>query len=1217
MFRLYPFLAALVTFCLTILLAGCSGGSSPIAPPAGSGQGAGDSLTVQPAGPVPDPSPPELTGRDTQELKLREDRVLFGAWDIGIDPDTGEVTVLPNRALLMHVDVTKLILPPKCNDCIGIKLIGVDPDTHVISVEVSLRNPTKAITGFDVRGTLLFPEGDNRELVNADDFTTIFTGGVINPFKAFAKLAPQRRFLPGATQYQQYDILFPPPANLKVLYVVDASWPANQEEVYEISNVHLSGGFNECNSEEGWLYADISDWQGNATGLTLDLTPLGGEIVPMQHVVNKTWRYYLNNEWGVPAGEYRLWFTATSANTDYALYDFFPLDVKECSNWPPIWDDTAGVVEANSVTGGLEVIYGTATDTDLPVTYNIYYSETVPIEWTTSPHVNDPDGSPFVLSGLSDDITYWVGVRAVDSLGAEEKNTVQLSGVPSNPPVWLDTVGITGANALDHAVEVTYGEAYDPQGPVTYNVYWSEDSPIDFDTASVVNDTGSPTLIQPLPNFKKFHFAVRAVDGVGSEDQNTNELAATPNGAPEWVGPMGIQSTAPGDGNVTVTYGVATDIDLPIVYNVYYSTTPGIDFDTAPYKVDNNGSPYTVSGLPNGVTHYFAVRAEDSTGVEEQNTVELPGTPDAAPTWQNDEIGVRSLIPFDHQVTVFYGHALDDDLPITYLIYYSTDPIDFDNDTPIETTSESPYVVGSLTNYVPYFFGVRAEDAVGIREQNTNQLSTIPNPAPVWDNVIGVQLLEPTNMQILVHYGTAHDPDIPVGYRVYYSQTSPINFSTAPHVEDADGSPTLLAPLENGKTYYVAVRAFDIYGHEEQNTVTLSGIPAAQPMEVWSVFTGGVVQASPALADLDGDTVLDVIIGDQARRMVAYSGVDGSVIWSFPTGGWVDSSPALANLGGDATLDVVFGSLDKKVYCVDGATGLELWHATTLSGIISSPTLANIKGDFHVDVIVGSLDGSLYAFNGVDGSPLWTFPTGAGIFSSPAHADLTGDVIPDFVFGSRDGKVYAVNGNSGLEIWSFPIYEWVNSSPALTDLNGDTTPDAIVAGLDGDVYAINGATGSEIWSFPTGSYVWTSPALGYLNGDAVPDVVLGADSSNVYAIDGATGAEIWTFNSMDRVWSSAALADLNGDGIPDALVGSDDGYLYGISGSDGGLMFSYPTGDWIDSSPAVDDVDDDGTPEVAFGRFDGYVSLITLDSATLGTVPWQMFRRDLEHSGAF
>jgi outer membrane protein assembly factor BamB len=1220
-------LTAVTTLFFALLLAGCSGGAGPITPPDSSGQGDGSALDIMaPSSPLPADTTSQETGprltEQSQPPSMRSDRMLFGIWDITFDPVEDNIVIVPDRSLEMHVNVAPMVLPPKCTDCLKIKVKGINQTTHVYTFDITLKNPTLALTGYDVRGTLMFPPGDNRELVNADDYTKILDDSNpkdINPFIAYAKTVPLRAFGPGLSHTSQFDIKFPPPANLNVLFVVDASWPANQEEPYLIDNVYLDGGINECISKEGWLYAHVFDWQGNIADVTLDLSPIGGSVVSMAYVSSNTYRYYLNNyDYGAAVGTYKCLITATSEDTEWALYDYYTLVVEACTNTPPQWDTTVGVTDVNPVTGGLEIEYGTATDTDTPVTFNIYYSEDYPIEWTTADKVNDADGSPYILSGLSDAITYYVGVRAKDALGNEEKNTEQMTGVPSNPPVWDTTVGITAAIAQDQAVQVEYGTASDPQTPVTYNVYWSETTPIDFGTADFINDTASPTIVPSLDNFKTYHFAVRAIDGVGAEDTNTNELSAIPNGPPEWVGPVGIQSTAPGDTSVTVTYGTATDIDLPIVYNVYYSETSPIDFGTADFETDVNGSPYTVNGLVNGTTYHFAVRAEDSGSNEEQNTVELPGTPDSAPTWENDLIGVQSLIPFDHEVTVFYGHAIDDDPPITYYVYYSkTTPINFATASFVTTTAESPKVVTGLDNLVPYYFAVRAKDGLGIMDQNTVTLSTIPNPAPQWSTTVGIQTLEPQNETLIAYYGVATDIDIPVTYHVYYTENASVNFATDPYIDDPGGSPTPITGLINGQTYAVAVRAADSYGHEDQNTVVKHGVPYNLPNNTWTIFTGGVVQSSPSLADLNGDDVLDVIIGDQANKMAAYSGVNGGQIWSFPTAGWVDSSPALADEGGNSTLDVIFGSLDKKVYCVNGATGGELWHHDVGGGVISSPALANVVGDFHLDVIIGCMDGYVYALNGVSGAQHWAFPTGAGVFSSPAVADLNDDEIPDAVVGSRDGNVYAIDGNAGTQLWNFPTYEWINSSPALVDLNGDTVPDVVIASLDGDVYALDGTDGGEIWSFPTGAYIWTSPAIAELDGDSVPDVVLGTDNSNLYAISGDDGSQIWAFPSNDRIWSSAALADVNDDSIPDAVVGSDDGYLYAINGDTGGLLWAYPTGDWVDSSPAVGDIDDDGVMDFAFGRYDGYVTVLTSNDAPLSVMPWPMFHRNLLHTGLY
>ncbi|MCX6647570.1 MAG: PQQ-binding-like beta-propeller repeat protein [bacterium] len=1166
----------IVALLLILASIGCSGGSAPVSPDTLIAPAPEVQDTVVPGG-----EQPALTGQSEYKFIPNDKHVYLGTFDVVIDPEKNEVTFTPNRELEIHFNVTQFLLPPNCTTCFGASIVGNDPVTNILSIMVSVRNPTLNVTVYDFRGLILFPELDNRALANAEGYTKVLANGVRSPYQSFGIAKPQRAFGPGETLYAQFDFYFPLPKNLAFAFILECSLPSNQEEVYLISDEGLDGAFNECNSSEGWLFADIHDWQANATGVTVDLTPLGGGVVAMEHVINQTYSTFLNNtEWMAPAGSYKLWFTASSANTTFDTYDFYTLNIAPCDNWPPQWDTTVGITDLNPLAGGFQVVYGTASDPDAPVSYHIYYSKDVPIDWVNAMPITDPDGSPFVLQGaFSDAHTYYVAVRAFDSLGAEEKNTVQLSGIPSNPPDWVSTIGITGVVSMDKAVQVQFGTATDPQTPVTYNVYWSETTPIDFGTANVQNVPGSPYIVPGLSNFHTYHFAVRAMDGFGSEDQNIIELSCIPNGVPEWDSTIGIQSTIPGNGSVTVTYGTATDIDLPVHYNVYYSQTTPINFATASKVQDADGSPYTVTGLTNELVYHFAVRAEDAGNHEELNTVELPGTPNSAPTWLDGEVGVQSLIPFDHQVTVNYGTAVDIDMPITYFIYYSTTtPINFGTASFVTTLDLNSHVVTGLTNYIPYYFCVRAQDSIGIMENNTVEKNTIPNPAPVWSTTIGVQGVQSGFEQLTVTYGIATDLDVPVSYRVYYSQTSPINFGTAPYIDDAGGSPTLIPSLLNGHTYYVAVRARDVYNHEEQNTVTLPGTPMGQPTTVWSVPTGGVVQASPTLVDLNGDTVLDVVIGDQANKMVAYNGVNGSILWTFPTGNWVDSSAAAADMGGiDSTPDIIFGGIDFNVYCVDGKTGAEIWHTPAPAGFISSPTLANIAGDFHPDVVIGAANGVVYAYEGTAGGLIWSFPTGLGIFASPANADLNGDTVPDIVIPSRDGNVYAINGLTGLQLWSFPIGGWINSSPALVNLNGDTVPDVVVGGMNGLVYALNGVNGNQIWA-----------ALG-----------------------------IWTFPSTDRIWSSAAMADVTADGIADAIVGSDDGYMYVIDGASGLLIFNYLTGDWIDSSPAAMDMNNDGHVEIAWGGYDGNVTVITADFAPFGTNPWPMFRRDLRHRAKY
>lgn len=54
--------------------------------------------------------------------------------------------------------------------------------------------------------------------------------------------------------------------------------------------------------------------------------------------------------------------------------------------------------------------------------------------------------------------------------------------------------------------------------------------------------------------------------------------------------------------------------------------------------------------------------------------------------------------------------------------------------------------------------------------------------------------------------------------------------------------------------------------------------------------------------------------------------------WSYTTGDWVESSPALGDIDGDSLLEVVFGSYDNKVYALNGFVGIEESETITQKG---------------------------------------------------------------------------------------------------------------------------------------------------------------------------------------------------------------------------------------------------------------------------------------------
>uniref|UniRef100_UPI0034DE83AA beta strand repeat-containing protein n=1 Tax=Candidatus Thiodubiliella endoseptemdiera TaxID=2738886 RepID=UPI0034DE83AA len=251
--------------------------------------------------------------------------------------------------------------------------------------------------------------------------------------------------------------------------------------------------------------------------------------------------------------------------------------------------------------------------------------------------------------------------------------------------------------------------------------------------------------------------------------------------------------------------------------------------------------------------------------------------------------------------------------------------------------------------------------------------------------------------------------------------------------------------------------------------------------------------STPTLADIDGDGDLDLVVGESNGTLKYYqnTGTTSNPAYEAKTGddnpfngidAGYSAKPTLADIDGDGVLDLVVGGNDGtlKYYQNTGTTSNPAYEAKTgddnpFNGIdvgnLSAPTLADIDGDGDLDLVVGEAYGTLkyYQNTGTTSNPAYEAKTGdsnpfngidVGLYSAPTLADIDGDGDLDLVVGEEYGtlKYYQNTGTT-----SNPAYEAKTgddnpfngidvgnaASPTLADIDGDGDLDLVAGKNDG------------------------------------------------------------------------------------------------------------------------------------------------------------------------
>jgi titin len=322
------------------------------------------------------------------------------------------------------------------------------------------------------------------------------------------------------------------------------------------------------------------------------------------------------------------------------------------------------------------------------------------------------------ITGLTNGTTYTFKVKATNAAGSGVDSTASAAVTPAAVPD--APTGITGTpgNAqvdLSWTAPAANGSAITGY-TVTPYIGATAQTPVAFASAA------TSQTITGLTNGTAYTFKVKATNGVGTGADSTASSAVTPRTVPG--APTGV-SAVPGDTAATVSWTApAATGGSPITG---YTVTPYIGIVAQTDRVFSSAATtQTITGLTNGTSYTFKVRATNAAGTGAESGPSLAVTPRTLPSAPTDLSGT----PQDASVALSWTAPVSDG-GVDITGYTVTPYVGPAAQTPIVFASPATsQTITGLTNGTAYTFTVAATTAAGTGAASTPSAAITPRTVP-------------------------------------------------------------------------------------------------------------------------------------------------------------------------------------------------------------------------------------------------------------------------------------------------------------------------------------------------------------------------------------------------------------------------------------------------------------------------------------------------------
>ena len=380
-----------------------------------------------------------------------------------------------------------------------------------------------------------------------------------------------------------------------------------------------------------------------------------------------------------------------------------------------------------------------------------------------------------------------------------------------------------------------------------------------------------------------------------------------------------------------------------------------------------------------------------------------------------------------------------------------------------------------------------------------------------------------------------------------------------------------------------------------------------RPMVEWGAGARESCLAQPAVGDLDGDGVPEVVtiftglIPGRPGDLVVLDGRGSGVKWRRANDAAYGAAVALGDIDGDGRPEIVVpisvrvgvlgltGDYAVQAWTFDGSL---LWESEVFTSddfdYATGTILSDMDHDGSPEIVVGRVilnaDGTTRG-RGTRGRGSYGVPPVGGSFASegsvPAVADIDLDGVEEVIVGDTRYDP------DGVVIWRDNRQE--DAMIAVANLDDDDFGE-IIASTYNTVRAVDD-DGTVLWGPQElrGANIVSVPAVGDLDGDGWPEIVV-AGGNELVALR-RDGTELWSVAVQDESGATgASLFDFEGDGGLE-VVYIDEIQMIVVDGRTGRRKFYSDEHGSVTlfDYPVVADVDADDHAEIVvchhgFGR---------------------------------